>query len=37
MDVLDQILTNIPVFRMKCNISLDAVDTSYNAMKRSKK
>ena len=32
MDVLDKILTNIPIHRLKCNISLDAVETSYNAM-----
>jgi hypothetical protein len=36
MEVLDKILTNVPVFRMKCNISPEAVETSYNAMKRSK-
>lgn len=35
MDVLDKILSNVPVFRMKCNVSLEAVETSYNAMKRS--
>ncbi len=33
MDTLDKILTNIPVYRLKCNISLEAVEASYNAMK----
>ena len=33
MDTLDKILTNIPVYRLKCNMSLEAAETSYNAMK----
>ncbi|MBR2877011.1 MAG: hypothetical protein IKC01_07725 [Clostridia bacterium] len=35
MEVLDKILSNVPVYKMKCNISLEAVETSYRAMKRS--
>jgi hypothetical protein len=35
MEILDKILSEVPVFKMKCNISLEAVETSYNAMKRS--
>ena len=35
LEILDKILTEVPVFKMKCNISLEAVETSYNAMKRS--
>lgn len=35
MEILDGILKEVPVFKMKCNISLEAVETSYNAMKRS--
>ncbi len=34
MDTLDKVLTNIPVYRLKCNMSLEAVETSYNAMRR---
>ena len=33
METLDKILTGIPVYRLKCNMSLEAVETSYNAMK----
>lgn len=33
METLDKILTQIPVYRLKCNMSLEAVETSYNAMK----
>ena len=32
MDTLDKILTGIPIYRLKCNMSLEAVETSYNAM-----
>jgi len=35
METLDKILSDVPVFRLKCNISPEAVETSYNAMKRS--
>ena len=35
MEILDKILSDVPVFKMKCNISEEAVETSYNAMKRS--
>lgn len=35
METLDKILCDVPVFRLKCNISPEAVETSYNAMKRS--
>ena len=35
MEILDKILSDVPVFKMKCNISEEAVITSYNAMKRS--
>ena len=34
METLDKILTNIPVYRLKCNISEEAVETSFNAMRR---
>ena len=33
METLDKILTGIPVYRLKCNMSHEAVETSYNAMK----
>ncbi len=35
MEILDKILSDVPVYKMKCNISEEAVLTSYNAMKRS--
>ncbi len=35
MEILDKILSEVPVFKMKCNISEEAVETAYNAMKRS--
>ncbi len=36
METLDKILTEIPLFRLKCNISIDSVEVSYNAMKPKK-
>ena len=32
MDVLDKVLSNVPIYRLKCNMSLEAVETSYNKM-----
>ena len=34
MDILDKVLTEVPIYRLKCNMSLEAVETSYNAMRR---
>lgn len=33
MEILDKILTDIPVYRLKCDMSHEAVETSYKAMK----
>lgn len=33
MEIVDGILSNVPLYRLECNISMDAVETSYNAMK----
>lgn len=33
MKLLDRLVTDIPVFKMECNISTDAVITAYEAMK----
>lgn len=33
MGILDKILTDVPVYRLKCDMSHEAVETSYNAMK----
>lgn len=33
LDVLDKILSNVPVYRLKCNVSIEAVDVSYEKMK----
>lgn len=35
-DVLEQIFAKVPLFEMGCNITQQAVDTSYNAMKPEK-
>lgn len=32
MDILDKVLSEVPVYRLKCNMSLEAVETSYNKM-----
>lgn len=32
MDILDKVLSNVPTYRLKCNMSLEAVETSYNKM-----
>ena len=32
LDILDKVLTEVPVFRLKCNISQDAVYTAYNGI-----
>ena len=32
LDILDRVLTNVPVFRLYCNISQDAVFTAYNGI-----
>lgn len=34
MDILDKVLSEVPIYRLKCNMSLEAVETSYNAMRR---
>ncbi len=34
MEILDKVLTVVPIYRLKCNMSLEAVETSYNAMRR---
>ena len=34
MEILDKVLTEVPIYRFKCNMSLEAVETSYNAMRR---
>ncbi len=36
LDVINKILSQIPVYKMHCNISEDAVKTSYNAMRYGK-
>jgi hypothetical protein len=33
MEIVDGILSNVPLYRFECNISMEAVETSYNAMK----
>ena len=30
LNYIDKIVTNIPIYKLYCNISLDAVDTVYN-------
>lgn len=35
-DILEFIFGNVPIYELECNISGEAVETSYNAMKRSK-
>jgi len=32
METLDKVLSQVPVYRLKCNMSLEAVETSYNKM-----
>lgn len=32
LDILDRVLTNVPVYKLKCNISKDAVLTAYNGI-----
>jgi hypothetical protein len=34
MGILDKVLTEVPIYRLKCNMSLEAVETSYNAMSK---
>ena len=34
METLDKVLSEVPVYRLKCNMSLEAVETSYNAMSK---
>lgn len=34
LDILNQVFTNVPIYDLGCNISDDAVLTSYNAMKK---
>jgi hypothetical protein len=34
METLDKVLSQVPVYRLKCNMSLEAVETSYNAMSK---
>ena len=36
LDVLDEIFSKVPIWDMGCNISDEAVLTSYNAMKPEK-
>lgn len=33
-DVLDRLFTSVPIYELGCNISQEAVDVSYNAMKK---
>lgn len=33
-DILEQIFAKVPIYQLGCNISDEAVDTSYNAMKK---
>lgn len=35
-DMFDKLLTHVPVYRLNCNISMDAVELSYNTMKGNK-
>ena len=35
-DILDEMLKVVPIYRLYCNISDEAVEVAYNAMKRSK-
>ena len=32
LGILDRVLTQVPVYRLRCNISRDAVMTAYNGI-----
>jgi len=37
MELLDKLLTKVPVWKMGCNMALEAAETAYKAMSTGKK